>query len=317
MERRDFLTTLGAGAAAGLGTGCARPATAPASPQALASPAAPGAGRVTLLHTNDTHSRIEPFGPGNGQLSGKGGMARRATLVKQLRKAIPNVLLLDAGDTFQGTPYFNMYKGHLDYRLMSMLGYDAGTLGNHDFDNGVDALADAMQEATFDFVNCNFDCKGAPALAKRLKPYVVKEFPGVKVGIAGVGVAFKGLVAPYNHKGIEWMDPDKALKPVVAHLREREKVDLVVLLSHLGYDEKGTAWDDLTLAKAVPGIDAIIGGHSHTFLDQPTKVANERGETLIFQVGFAGVNLGRMDFTVARGAVQAASGTAVPVEARA
>lgn len=311
MDRRNFLTTLGAsGAAAGLGTGCRPPGTAPV---AAAPGTAPGAGRVTLLHTNDTHSRIEPFGPGNGQLSGRGGMARRATMVRQLRNILPHVLLLDAGDTFQGTPYFNLYKGRLDYKLMSMLGYDAGTLGNHDFDNGVDPLLEAMQEATFDFVNCNFECKGAPALAKRLKPYVIKEFPGVRVGIAGVGVAFKGLVAPYNHKGVDWIDPDRALRPVVARLREKEKVDLVVVLSHLGYDEKGAGWDDLSLAKAVPGIDAIVGGHSHTFLDAPTKVATDRGETLIFQVGFAGVNLGRMDFTVAKGAVKSASGFAVPV----
>jgi 5'-nucleotidase len=307
LDRRDFLSALGAaGAAAGLGTGCARPATAP-------GPDTPGYGRVTLLHTNDTHSRVEPFGPGNGSLSGRGGMARRATMVKALRKTIPNLLLLDAGDTFQGTPYFNLYKGRLDYKLMSLVGYDAGTLGNHDFDNGVEALLEAMQEATFDFVNCNFVCRDAPALGKRLRPYVIKDFPGIRVGITGVGVAFKGLVSPANHKGVDWMDPDKALKPVIAHLREKEKVDLVVLLSHLGYDEKGQGWDDLSVAKQVPGIDAIIGGHSHTFLDQPVKVANAGGETLVFQVGFAGVNLGRMDFVTARGEVKAAGGFAVPV----
>jgi 5'-nucleotidase len=256
---------------------------------------------------------VEPFGPGNGSLSGRGGMARRATMVKALRKTIPNLLLLDAGDTFQGTPYFNLYKGRLDYKLMSLVGYDAGTLGNHDFDNGVEALLEAMQEATFDFVNCNFVCRDAPALGKRLRPYVIKDFPGIRVGITGVGVAFKGLVSPANHKGVDWMDPDKALKPVIAHLREKEKVDLVVLLSHLGYDEKGQGWDDLSVAKQVPGIDAIIGGHSHTFLDQPVKVANAGGETLVFQVGFAGVNLGRMDFVTARGEVKAAGGFAVPV----
>lgn len=310
LDRRSLLAALGSvGAATSLGAACSRPLTVPTAgtgPEAAL-------GRITLLHTNDTHSRVEPFGPGNGNLSGRGGMARRATMVKELRKAIPNVLLLDAGDTFQGTPYFNLYKGRLDYKLMSLLGYDAGTLGNHDFDNGVDSLLEAMQEAKFDFVNCNFDCKDAPALQKRLRPYVIKEFPGIRVGITGVGVAFKGLVAPYNHKGVSWIDPDKALRPVVAHLRDKEKVDLVVLLSHLGYDEKGAGFDDLTLPKLVPGIDAIIGGHSHTFLEQPVKVAQERGETLIFQVGFAGVNLGRMDFVTSKGEVKAAGGFAVPV----
>lgn len=300
MDRRTFLSSLGLPAlASGLGLGAAE-----------AAPRAP-AGRVTLLHTNDTHSRIDPFGPGNGNLSGRGGMAQRATLVRDLRKHLGGVLLLDAGDTFQGTPYFNRYRGKLDYRLMSLMGYDAGTLGNHDFDNGVDALVEAMQEATFAFVNCNFITRGAPHLGERLQPYVVKAFPGMRVGLTGVGVAFHGLVAPGNCKGVDWIDPVEALKPVVARLRDVEKVDLVVVLSHLGYDMKGDAPDDLAIAKLVPGIDAVIGGHTHTFLDEPTRVKQARGETLVFQVGFAGVNLGRMDFTTARREVRAASGTSL------
>ncbi len=304
MDRRAFLSTLGAAGALG-----ALPLRADSEPE----PGRPAPGRITLLHTNDTHSRIEPFGPGNGNLSGRGGMARRATLVRQLRRQLGPVLLLDAGDTFQGTPYFNRYKGRLDYKLMSLLGYDAGTLGNHDFDGGVEGLVEAMQEATFDFVNCNYDCRQVPALGKRLRPYVVKEFPGIKVGIAGVGVAFKGLVPPALHKGVEWRDPEAALKPVVERLRDVEKVDLVVVLSHLGYDSQGEAVDDLRLPSLVPGIDAIVGGHSHTFLDEPTRVKQGRGETLVFQVGFAGVNLGRMDFTAARKEVRAASGSILPV----
>lgn len=301
MERRLFLSSLGAaGVLAGLPLGASESSGSPA-------------GRVTLLHTNDTHSRIEPFGPGNGSLSGKGGMARRATLVRQLRQQLGNVLLLDAGDTFQGTPYFNQYKGRLDYKLMSMVGYDAGTLGNHDFDNGVESLLEAMKEASFDFVNCNFECKGAPELAKRLRPYVIKEMAGLRVGITGIGVAFKGLVAPPNHKGVTWLDPEKALKPIIERLRNIEKVDLVVLLSHLGYNFNGEAIDDLQIAKLVPGIDAIIGGHSHTFLKEPTRIQQGRGETLIFQVGFAGVNLGRMDFTTSKKEVRASSGTPLSI----
>jgi 5'-nucleotidase len=299
MKRRNFIASLGAAVAA--------------SRLPLQGADAPGVTRITLLHTNDTHSRIEPFGPGNGAISGKGGMARRATLVKQLRKELGNVLLLDAGDVFQGTPYFNRYKGFLDYKLMSMVGYDAGTLGNHDFDNGVEGLVAAMAEAKFPFVNCNLDLKGAPGLAKRVQPWLVRELAGVKVGITGVCVDFKGLVAPKNHEGVIWLDPLESLKPVVKHLREAEKVDMVVLLSHLGYDLKGAGWDDLTLAAKLPGIDAIIGGHSHTFLEEPVKVKNEGGETLIFQVGFGGVNLGRMDFTLSRGMVKASSGVALGV----
>ena len=308
MERRTFLASLAAASAA--------------SQLAQARPTA-AAARITLLHTNDTHSRVEPFGPGNGNLSGLGGMARRAALVKRLRTELGAVLLLDAGDTFQGTPYFNLWRGRLDYQLMRMVGYDAGTLGNHDFDNGVGPLVEAIEgmqgmthrHAPFSFVNANFDCTDAPELARHLKPWIVREFPGVRVGITGVGVAFQGLVAPANHKGIRWNEPDQALRPVVEHLRNAERCDVVVVLSHLGFDNHGQAWDDPALAKAVPGIDVIIGGHSHTFLEAPVKVANAWGDTYINQVGFAGVNLGRMDLTTAGGQLRAASGTALPVRA--
>ncbi len=310
MERRHFLSSLGAAAAASQ-----LPLTAASQLSLVGAGTAESnaASRITLLHTNDTHSHIEPFGPGNGAASGKGGMARRATMVKQMRAAIPNLLLLDAGDTFQGTPYFNLYKGKLDYELMSKIGYDASTLGNHDFDNGVDMLLEAMAFANFPFLNCNFDCKGAPALAKHLRPWIVKEFPGFKVGLTGVGVDFKGLVSADNHKGVDWRSPDEVLKPVIRHLREVEKVDLVVLISHLGYDLKGDAIDDLRLPGLVSGIDAIIGGHSHTFLDQPTKIQQERGETHVFQVGWGGINLGRMDFAMAKGQVKAGSGSPISV----
>ncbi len=311
MKRRDFLASLGAAAAA------------VALPLRAAGDEAPTttSGSITLLHTNDTHSRIEPFGPGNGAISGMGGVARRATLVKRLRQQLGPVLLLDAGDTFQGTPYFNRYKGRLDYQLMRMVGYDAGTLGNHDFDNGVGMLVEAMESMEqlahanppFPFVNCNFDFKGAPALGKRVHPYIVRAFPGIRVGITGVGVAFAGLVAPKNHEGLDWRDPYESLRPVVRRLREVEKVDLVVVLSHLGYNANGSAPDDLRMPGQVAGIDAIIGGHSHTFLDTPTRVPQAQGETLVFQVGFGGVNLGRMDFALARGVLKATSGTAMPV----
>ncbi|HEX9011627.1 MAG TPA: metallophosphatase [Holophagaceae bacterium] len=311
MKRRDFLAALGATAAAASLPLKAAPAEVPAS------------GRITLLHTNDTHSHIEPFGPGNGALSGRGGMARRATLVKRLRSELGASLLLDAGDVFQGTPFFNEYKGRLDYRLMRMVGYDAGTLGNHDFDNGVDMLVQAMESMErmdhpnppFPFVNCNFDFTGAPKLGKRVRPYLVRDFPGIRVGITGVGVAFAGLVAPKNHEGIGWRNPFESLKPVVKHLREVEKADLVVVLSHLGYQMLDSDFDDLRLPTHVPGVDAVIGGHSHTFLDTPTRVPQALGETLVFQVGFGGVNLGRMDFAVVRGQARAASGSSMAVEA--
>jgi len=266
--------------------------------------------RITLLHTNDTHSHLEPFGPGNGSLSGRGGIARRAALVKRLRTLSPNLLLLDAGDVFQGTPYFSRFKGLLDYQLMSMMGYDAGTLGNHDFDNGVEGLVEALGEATFPILNCNFTWKGAPRLGERIRPYLVKSCPGLKVGLTGVGVEFAGLVFPKNHAGVAWQDPVAPLRRVVQRLREVEKVDLVVVLSHLGHDHHGAAIDDLSLAQLVPGIDAIIGGHTHTFMEAPVQA----GTAQIFQVGFGGVNLGRMDFVMSpTGRALACGAAAMPV----
>jgi 5'-nucleotidase len=308
MDRRHFLAALGAAA------------LVPHLP--LRGADASATARITLLHTNDTHSHIEPFGPGNGPISGLGGVARRATLVRQLRQQLGSVLLLDAGDTFQGTPYFNRYKGRLDYQLMRMLGYDAGTLGNHDFDNGVGPLVEAMAameqlqhpNPPFAFVNCNFDVDGAPNLEKRIRPYLIRTFPGLRVGLTGVGVDFAGLVTPKNHEGVAWRDPYASLRPIVQRLREVDKVDLVVVLSHLGYDLKGTAPDDLQMPGRVPGIDAIIGGHSHTFLETPTRVPQAQGETLVFQVGFGGVNLGRMDFALTRGTLRTASGSSMPLQ---
>ncbi|WP_005037153.1 bifunctional metallophosphatase/5'-nucleotidase [Holophaga foetida] len=248
--------------------------------------------RITLLHTNDTHSHLEPLA--SGSLAGRGGIARRAALVKRLRSQGGNLLLLDAGDVFQGTPYFNRFKGSLDYKLMSMAGYDAGTLGNHDFDAGIEGLMTALEEATFPILNCNFTWEGAPRLGQKILPWTVKTFPGLKVGLTGVGVEFHGLVFPKNHEGVGWRDPVAPLGAVVRRLREVEKVDLLVVLSHLGLDHHGAAIDDLNLARLVPGIDVIIGGHTHTFMDTPVRV----DDTHIFQVGYAGVNLGRMDFAL-------------------
>ncbi|PYS74802.1 MAG: hypothetical protein DMF69_00620 [Acidobacteria bacterium] len=172
---------------------------------------------ITILHTNDTHSQIDPL-PGNDKNAGKGGIARRATLVKKIRRANPNSLLIDAGDVFQGTPYFNFFKGEVEYKAMSAIGYDVGTLGNHEFDNGVDDLAAALKFANFDIVSVNYDVKGTP-LEQRVKPYVVKTVAGIRVGLFGLGVSPVGLIAPNNFKGINFIDPVVAARDVVKTLR--------------------------------------------------------------------------------------------------
>ena len=297
MKRRDFLAAMAAAGAA------------PLLPMRGAS--ADGTKHITLLHTNDTHDHLDPFPAGSGRQSGLGGIARRATLVKRLRKELGTVLLLDAGDAFQGTPYFNEWKGKLDFKLMSLVGYDAVTLGNHDFDDGVDGLLDAMQEATFPFVCANLDFRGAPALAKRVSPYLIREVGGIRVGILGATIAFNGLVLPENHKGVEWLDPITALTPLVKQLREEEHCDLIVLTSHLGMKGENDRAGNLEVAAQVPGIHAIISGHTHIFMEEPAVVKNALGETVVFEVGYGGTELGRLDFSFRDGKLAAWSRSAV------
>jgi 5'-nucleotidase len=261
---------------------------------------------ITILHTNDTHSQIDPL-PANDANAGKGGVARRATLVKRIRQENPNTLLVDAGDVMQGTPYFNFYRGEVEYKAMSAIGYDVGTLGNHEFDNGVEALAAALKFANFELVSANYDVKGT-VLEGRVKPYVVKMVGGIKVGLFGLGISPVALITPANFKGVTYNDPVVSAREVVKTLREKERCALVVCMSHLGYYENGERGDSL-VASQVDGIDFIAGGHTHTFMKEPVKTKQPCGaETLIFQVGKSGINVGRVDFTFRTGKLVAASG---------
>jgi 5'-nucleotidase len=256
---------------------------------------------ITILHTNDTHSQIDPL-PANDVNAGKGGVARRATLVKRIRKENPNTLLVDAGDVLQGTPYFNFYKGEVEYKAMSAIGYDVGTIGNHEFDNGVEALAAALKFANFDVVSSNYDFKGT-VLEQRVKRYVVKTVGGIKIGLFGLGVSPVGLITPDNFKGVTYIDPVVAAREVVKKLREEERCALVVGMSHLGYYEKGDRGDAMVAAQ-VDGIDFIASGHTHTFMKEPVFQTQPCGnKTMIFQVGKSGIHLGRVDFTFRGGKV--------------
>src|SRR3989475_12039163 len=189
---------------------------------------------ITVLHTNDTHSQIDPILENDKTYPGKGGVARRSTLVKRIRKENPNTLLIDAGDVCQGTPYFNFYKGEVEYKAMSLIGYDAGTIGNHEFDNGVESLAKALQFASFDIVSTNYDVRGS-ALESRVKPHVVKEVGGLRVGLFGLGISPIGLITPANFKPLKYLDPVRMARGVTKLLREQEKCELVLGMSHLGY----------------------------------------------------------------------------------
>lgn len=252
---------------------------------------------ITILHTNDTHSHLEPF-PAGTRNEGMGGAARRAAYVRSVKQHNPHTLLIDAGDFFQGTPFFNFYRGELEIKAMSAIGYDVVTLGNHDFDNGVDALVSALKYAKFDVVCSNYDFGNTP-LKDIVKPYVVKQMGRLKVGVFGLGISFVGLVVDEKHKGVTYHDPIDSARRVVQVLREKERVDLVVAASHLGtkYEKEPERVSDLKVVEQVPGIDFIAGGHTHSFMKKPEvhKGADGR-EALLFQVGFGGINVGRVDF---------------------
>jgi 5'-nucleotidase len=265
--------------------------------------------KITILHTNDTHSQIDPL-PTNDKYAGKGGVARRATLVRKIRSENPNTLLIDAGDVCQGTPYFNFFKGEVEYKAMSMIGYDAGTLGNHEFDNGVASLASALKFANFDIVSANYEVKGTP-LETIVKPYVVKTVSGIRVGLFGLGISPVSLIDPANFKGVTYLDPITTAREVVNTLREKEKCALVVCMSHLGYSEhpRHGAVIDTTVASQVDGIDFIASGHTHLFMEKPVMQQQPCGkETVIFQVGKSGIYVGRVDFTFRDGKVAKVEG---------
>ena len=251
--------------------------------------------RLTILHTNDVHSRIEPFPMDGSRNQGLGGVARRSTLIEMIRNQEDNVLLLDSGDMFQGTPYFNLFGGKLELELMSKLRYDAGTFGNHEFDNGLAGIMKHFDSAKFPFLTANYDFSGT-ILEGKTKEYIVISRGGLRIGITGVGVNVEGLVDPNSFKGMTYLDPIPVVNNVAKLLKEKEKCDLVICLSHLGYEYTDEQVSDLKLAANIRNVDIILGGHTHTFLDKPTIIKDlDDNDVYINQVGFAGIRLGRLD----------------------
>jgi len=286
MKRRDFIHNTAAATAflgfGGLTTMSFKPETRK---------------HITILHTNDVHSHIEAFGPDEGRNANLGGVARRASLVENIRKENPNTLLLDAGDIFQGTPYFNFYGGELEFKLMSMLKYDAATIGNHDFDNGIGGLYAQLPHAKFPFISSNYDFSNT-IMDGQIKDYKTFMKDGVKIGIFGLGIELKGLVGEQHYKETKYLDPIEIATDKSRILKEEENCDLVICLSHLGYEySKSNKVSDIKLAKETENIDLIIGGHTHTFLEKPTVEKNKAGKkVLVNQVGCYGLYLGRIDF---------------------
>lgn len=286
MKRRDFIQKTAASTALmGLG-------------MSLSSFKSTKIKKITILHTNDVHSHIDAFPADHPRNPNMGGAAKRAALIESIRLENPNVLLLDAGDIFQGTPYFNYYGGELEFKLMSMMNYDLATMGNHDFDNGIDGFFAQLPHANFEFVSANYDFKNT-VLDTLVKPYKIFVKNEIKIGVFGLGIELDGLVDKKMYKETRYLNPVETAQEMTRILKKQERCDLVICLSHLGYkykDEKDKI-SDVKLAQLTQDIDLIIGGHTHTFLDKPTVLKNLIGEeVLVNQVGCYGINLGRIDF---------------------
>lgn len=256
--------------------------------------------KLTVLHTNDVHSHIDPFPENDPKYAGLGGVARRATLVKQIRSQEKNVLLLDAGDIYQGTPYFNRYGGELEVKLMSKMAYDASAIGNHDFDNGIDGIVKNLPFFNFPLLCGNYDFNDT-ALNGKTSEYKIFEKEGLKIGVFGLGIELEGLVDKRMYGQTKYSDPEAAAARLAIHLKKEKNCDLIICLSHLGYKYQEKKISDTDLAKQSRFIDIIIGGHTHTFLDKPVVYKNRDGkEVHVCQVGWAGIKLGRLDITFDR-----------------
>ena len=251
--------------------------------------------KLTILHTNDMHSHIDPFSTNDSKYPGMGGMRKLASIVEKIRKEEDHVLLLDAGDIFQGTPYFNKYKGEVELKIMSEMGYAASTMGNHDFDNGINGFNDVLSYANFPFLCSNYDFSNT-VLNGKTKKFITKTIGELKVGLFGIGIKLNGLVEKRLYKETQYYEPIEIANHYAEILKDEHNCDIVICLSHLGYDYDSNKISDVKLAKATKGIDIIIGGHTHTFLDKATELENSSGDmVLVNQAGWGALSLGRID----------------------
>jgi len=259
-----------------------------------------GVERLLILHTNDLHCRVEPFPATDPKFPGQGGMNRIAAYIKKLRETEPDLLLFDSGDFSQGTPYFNFFKDEVILKLMSEMGYTASTVGNHEFDNGVSELANGLQFANFPVVSSNYDFSETP-LAGMIKKNLIIERKGIRVGVYGLGVELAGLVDKGKSEKTVFLDTVETALEQEDHLKNREKCDLVICLSHLGYEYAHDKISDVKLASKTRYTDLILGGHSHTFLEKPAEYFNaENKKVIINQAGWAALMLGQLDFQFER-----------------
>ncbi len=253
--------------------------------------------RITILHTNDVHSRLDPFPRDGTRNAGMGGVAARAALISRIRSQEEQVLLLDAGDIFQGTPYFNVFKGEPEMKAMQMMGYDAGIMGNHDFDAGLENFAVQLtRHGKFPVVMCNYGFDETP-MESLYQPYKVFQKGDLRIGVTGVGIALQGLVPEALYGKTMYKDPIVAANTYADLLKRKLKCDMVICISHLGDKYADDQVSDEVFAKSSENIDLIIGGHTHRFFEKPREYRNAVGRQVwVNQVGWGGLQLGRLDF---------------------
>lgn len=248
---------------------------------------------VTLLQTSDVHSRVEPIASNTAdKYAGLGGFVRRATMVQELRRELPDLLLLDCGDFSQGTPYYNLFQGEVEVKLMNEMKYAAATIGNHEFDFGLENMARLFRMAEFPIVCANYGVEGTP-LEGLVKPYTILEHDGLRIGIFGLSPMMEGLVQADKCEGVVYKDPVVTGNEIAAKLKEVEKCDAVVCLSHLGI-----SYDVKNLIPETRNIDVVLGGHSHTFMQVPEVILNLDGKNVsLSHTGRSGIFVGRTDLT--------------------
>ena len=250
--------------------------------------------KLVILHTNDTHSQVEPTEKSNLKTADMGGYARRMGVIEKIRSEEKNVLLFDAGDFSQGTPYFNFFNGRVEIDALNRMQYDAGTLGNHEFDNGIDTLAVILQKARFRMISSNYEVDNTP-IKNQIQPYLILKKFGLKIGIMALNVDPKSLIIESNYRGLVYRDPIEKAQELSAFLKNKKKCDLVICLSHLGSDSTSVDVNDFTVAHQTKHIDIILGGHSHSLLEN-VKTNNANGKKVIIsQMGKSGLYLGRID----------------------
>ena len=255
---------------------------------------------VSFLHTNDLHCHIEPFSDENERYAGRGGLARISDLVQTVRQQNRNTLLFDAGDMFQGTPYFNYFQGDLMLKLMTAVGYDAGTIGNHEFDNGLEGILNPLPFAGFPIINSNYDFSDT-ILAGKIPRWKIFKRSGIKIGVYGLGVEMKGLVTEKNYGNTIYNDPLTVALEMEQFLKDDQKCNLVVCLSHIGLQYRENRISDRIMAQETYKTDLIIGGHTHSFLEEPVVLKNRSGnDVIVNQAWWGGLVVGKIDFVFER-----------------